>query len=672
MANKGGKISQVAIIILICLSLILGACGEERKPTPDYSSALTPLALRPTLKPPYQPATNITPDPTGSAIAATVLVPTTTPSPLASPLPTPILIPTPTTPTEAVVTADDLGITGWTDTEISWSPTGDQFLLHILRGEDQFDFYFLVRPPASPTASFKLSRTTFGSLSWSPDGRYISYIDQDAEGNPGPVEVIDTINGLNQPRELFRGPCTNAAWLRSNKVVAACGQVVYGLSVEVTDNIQSETLYKLEGGRFPGSSMDLNLIARVLPSPDGSTLAFYGLARQKSSLPLGEIAFLNLATNQLNLLDRNNRSVAMVDWTPDSKYLVVRNLMGDWAVAYTFDFYLADPAKQRILQNLTRSNDKCDPVLGAKPECQGLQPASYQVGRLLFASDGNRYLFTGVRYIAQPNVALDTVERVALGALSGGKAEKPVELISNEKIVGATWLPDGHYFYSRSPLKGPAQPILDGQVANLKSNGLSNLIKSGTPQAKTVSPKPSASVTGTRSPETTKTVTGTRSPEATKPVASNIIPELEGTPSTFLTPSPSPDGTHLAVSVPLPFVTFAPIPTATLSLSTTVTLPASPTATQPIFFPSVTSAIAPSGTQLILIYTATPDLRSPTTVRSTATPKASVSPTPETTQFRPLAFYASPLGNWVISLEQINSSDKSVQFQIRLIPFSVK
>jgi hypothetical protein len=330
--------------------------------------------------------------------------------------------------------------------------------------------------------------------------------------------------------------------------------------------------------------------------------------------------------------------------------------MGDWAVAYTFDFYLADPTKQRIMQNLTRSNDKCDPVLGPKPECQGLQPAPYQVGRVLFAPDGNRYLFTGVRYIAQPNVALDTVERIASGALSGGKAEKPVELASNEKIVGATWLPNGHYFYSRSPLRGPAQPILDGQPANLKSNGLSTPTKpSGTTTAKAVSQKPSGSVSVTRTTGITKTV------------SSNLVPEFEGTPSTFLTPSPTTDNiTRLAPILPTPPGTPAPTPTATL--------PTSPTATAPIIFPSVTSTIVPSGTQLIQIYTATSESRSPTVTptRPTATPKPSVSPTPSTPSLSPVGFYASPMGNWIISLERIGDTDKSVQFQIRLIPFSVK
>jgi hypothetical protein len=564
-------------------------------------------------------------------------------------------MPTPTTPAEAVVTADDLGITGWTDTEVSWSPTGDQFLLLSLRGEDQFDFYFLVRPPGSPTASFKLSRTTFGSLDWSPDGRYLSYIDQDAEGNPGPVQVIDTTAGIIQPRELLKGPCTNAAWLSASKLIAACGLAVYSLSPDGNSANPPEPLYKLDGGRFPGSTMDLLLIARALPSPDGKQVAMYGLARQKSSLPLGEIGFVEVGSGKFNLLDRNNRAVAMVDWTPDSKYLVLRNIMGDWAVPYTFDFYLADPARQRIVQNLTKSNDKCDPVLGTKPDCQGLQPSAYQVERLLFAPDGNRYLFTGKRYIAQPGVALDTAERLAVSALSGAKADKPTELTPGDHIIGATWLPNGHYFYTRSPLKGSAVPVLDGQPATLKSAALSTLIKSGTPQAKT----PRA------------TATGTRIAASNQPFTSNAVleaPQSEGTPSTFLTPSPTSLGQSGAAVPP------TPAPTGPTDTPGPTTVPPSPTATQPVVFPSVTTSVGPAGTQILKVYTATPEAKAPTVPRSAITPKgnAGPSPTPDTVQLRPIAFYASPMGNWVISVERIAGTDKSVQFQLRLIPFSVK
>lgn len=665
MANKGKKPgSGLAAVILLLISLVLAACGDSPKPTPDYSSALTPIASRPTVTPPYLPATNITPEPTGVASAAPVaLAPTpTSAAPTAVP-PTPLLIPTPSSPTEGVLTADSLGITGWTDTEINWSPTGDQFVLHTLRGEDQFDFYFLVRPPASPTASFKLSRTVYGSIVWSPDGRYISYIDQDAEGNPGPVRVIDTVNGLTQPRELFKGPCTNAAWLSASKVVAACGQAVYVLNPEVESNPSPDVLYKLDGGRFPGSTMDLNLIVRALPSPDGAMVAMYGLAKQKSSLPLGEIAFLTVASNKLTILERNNRAVAMLDWTPDSKYLVLRNLTGDWAVPYTFDFYLADPARQRILQNLTRSNDKCDPVLGAKPECQGLQPSPYQATRLIFGPDSNRFLTTGVRYLAQPNVALETVERLSQGALSGGKQDKPLELASGERVVGLTWLPNGHYFYSRSPLKGPAQAVLDGQVVTLNSPALNALVKSGTPQAnKTTSTSPRPTVTGTRIASADQGFNANNTDDTE--IANNntaVTPGSLGTPPgspSIPALSPTPTGNAAA-------------PAGTPAPTQPIVFPTVPT--QSVSFPGAGSTITPAGTQIINIYTATPEPRSPTPAsRPSPTPKASVTPRPDTVQLRPIGFYASPPGNWVISLERIASNDKSVQFQIRLIPFSLK
>ncbi len=495
------------LFLVLFAALALAACGEEATPTQDYAGALTNIAARSKPSPVYQVPPNFSPDafqtpgnnPASKAAPLPTLLnrPAQTPSllsPAPSPSPppdfvppTPVLVPTPTSPAEGVLGVEDLGITAWTDTEISWSPTGDQFLLHVLKGEELADFYFLVRPPASPTASFKLSRTTSSSFAWSPDGRYLSFIFYDGEGNPGPVQLIDSRAPAVRAKEIFKGPCTSAAWINNLKLVAACGQVLFEMGVE---GAQPELRYKLENNRFPGSPMELSLIARAQPSPDGNTLALYGLSRQKNAIPLGEIAFLNLKTGKLSLLNRENRPVAIVDWTPDSKYLILRNLTEDWAVPYTFDFYLADPVKLRISQNLTRTNDKCDPILGPKAECQGLNPSPFQAQRILFGPEGGQFLFTGIRFVIQPNISIETVERVVLGRVAGGKLEKPLEVPTGDKIVGATWLPNNHYFFSRLPQVGPAVAVLDGQTVNLKSSGLAAVIKSGTPQPKNNSRTP--------------------------------------------------------------------------------------------------------------------------------------------------------------------------------------
>ncbi len=649
-ATGRGKQSKNYFWLLVVLMLagLLVACGDAPTPTADYSGALTVYASRPTVTPPYQPVSNVSPAASSSSVAATVPVAQVFPTVTVA-QPTPIFIPTPGTPTEAVITSDDLGISGWTETEINWSPKGDQFILHVMRGEDQADFYFLMRPPNSPVASFKLSRTTFGAINWSRDGKYLSYIDQDLDGNPGPVKLIDTVNAPTIVRELSKGPCTNVAWLNPTKLVAACGTIIYGLSIE--GDAKPDVIYKLDGTRFPGSNLDLSVVARALPSPNGAYLAMFGLARQKSSVPLGEIAFLDLNNSKVSILDRNNRAIAMVDWTPDSKYLVLRNLTGDWAVPYTFDFYLADPAKQKIVQNVTKTNEKCDPVLGAKADCQGLQPSPYQALRLSVAPDGSRYFFTGVNYVAQPGAALETVELVTGGTING-KQEKPVKMVLNDKIVGFSWLPNNHYFYSVSPLRGAAKAFLDGKPLALKSNALNTLITSGTPV-----PRASA--------KSGPTVT-----RGAAILSSNIsgLEQTTGTPSTFLTPSTSPNrviGDPPAPATATPPVSGSPNPSPSPS-------PA-PTATAPIIFPSITTGVVPNGTQIIQVYTATPE-KATATPRpvNPATPRSTPTVTPDTNQLRPMAFFISPTGNWVISLERIAGVDKPVQFQLRLIPYSLK
>ncbi len=635
-----GLVWKVWLVGAMLATLLLGACGEEARPTPSYAGVATPLdsSTRPTVTPPFQAATNITPE--SSPGPTTTLSQLTRPAQTGPTVPnTPIIKPTPTAPTEAVLTSDDLGIGSWSDTEVLWSPKGDVFLLHILREGSDGDFYYVVRPPESIQSSFRLSRSVYGTMAWSPDGRYLSYIDRDSDGSSGPVKLIDTQRDVTKDRKLFNGPCTGANWLAPGKLVASCGLIIYQLLPDEPEKPEGpEALYKLENNRFPGSNIDLSLLFNALPSPDGSMLAMFGLRRQKGPLPLGEIAFFNLATKKLEMLDRNNRPVTLVDWTPDSKHVILRNLTGDWAVAYTFDFYLADPLKLKITQNLTKSNDKCDPVLGSKPECQGTAPSSIQSSRVVFAPDGERYFFTGLRYVARPNAPLATAERLSSNRLAGTKedlVEKVTESAPGERIVSLIWLPNGHYFYSLGLGTASAKAVLDGKVLEVATASAN--------RGSRVSPNPK------NSPVPTKSGAG-----AVSGFEAGLAQAVTTIPPTTTAPPP----TNITLQTTAVATTQAPTTTAP------------PETTLPPNTPLPTSTSAPRGTSLLGFETVTAQARStstpvPTRTTPDATAIASAYP-------RAAAFYMSPTGNWLLSIERVAAPDKVVQFQVRLIPFTLK
>ncbi|NWJ48772.1 MAG: hypothetical protein HXX08_23180 [Chloroflexi bacterium] len=606
MKNLLKRLKGLTLVLLI----LLAACGSESSGSPGFSFQ-TPT---PTVLPPFAAASNLTPTPdlqanNGASVAPPTATPTTVP-------PTPIVPPTPTAPREATLSGDDLGIAEWSDTQISWSPNGTMFLLQAGSPNNPLAFYFLVRPPASVVASYKLSRSAFSTFQWSPDNRYLSYIQQDADGGAGAVKLIDTEGIAYQALELFKGPCTGAQWVGSGKVVAACGNAVYLL--DTSGKNAPESIFKLdEQGRFPGSPIALSLVARALPSPDGKSVAMFGLQTSLSAkTPIGEIGFLNLETRKFDVLDRNDRPVAPVDWTPDSKYLILRNLTSDWTVSYTYDFYLADPAKLKIARNLTKSNPNCDPVLG-KLGCQGVQASTAQTSNIFFAPDGNHFLTTALRYVPRPNVGLQTAERILSGTVSDGKLTQLVENAAGGKVVSLMWLPGGHYFYSFVPEGGGARLFLDGKPLTVSA----------------IQPKPTATPT-LNSSLLEGSVYGFQVQTSTSASA-----------STTASPAATPAPTNAAS--PAPTTTGSVTPAPSSNIVTVVVTTSSGSALTPL----------------------APDLTPLPTLKPIPTPTTA----PKVSKDKPLLFgyYASPTGNWVISLEKI-SDTRAAQYQIRLIPASLK
>ncbi|HEX2915766.1 MAG TPA: WD40 repeat domain-containing protein [Chloroflexia bacterium] len=635
MVGRGFNRFLGTLVALLLLTLsLLTACGQELRATPGYTPIASNIdSLPATVTPPFQAATNITPEPTQADNTA----PAEVPSPTSTTIPfTPVIKPTPSTPTEGALTSDDLGIGSWSDTEVSWSPDGEIFLLHILQEGSDGDFYYLVRPPDSVQSSFKLPRSVFGTLSWSPNGRYLSYIERESDGNPGPVQVIDTAKAVTQSRRIFAGPCTAANWLPAGKLLATCGLAVYQFDLDgqgdSITNPAPETVFKLDNNRFPGSDVDLSLLFNALPSPDGTNLAMYGLRKQKGAIPLGEIAFYNISTKKLTILDRNNRPVTMVDWTPDSKYLILRNLTGDWAVPYTFDFYLADPGTLKITQNLTKSNPRCDPVLGASVDCQGKNPSTMQSSRILFSPDGSRYFYVALRYVSRPNAPIATAERLYSGKI-GGKIEQVVETTPGERLLGLTWLPNGHYFYSIGQGTGAAKATIDGKNLDVGSKG-----------AKVA-------------PETTKAGLGSNS---------GFGFPLQQQPA-----SPSPAPTTI---VPVPATTAPPPPAATSaapdSPAPATTAPETPAPPAP---PTVTPTSGPRGTSLLGFDTATAQARTVAPAPPTRAP-VRLEPTPTPSPKYPLSvsYFMAPSGNWILAVDRVAAADKAVQFRVRLLPYTLK
>ena len=644
----------------LMLAGILAACGQDSRPTPDYSNVMSaPAGPDATVTPPFLAATNITPEATDTPVPPGQPTPTETLVPN-----TPIVKPTPDVPSSAVLTSDDLGTGTWSDTEVLWAATGDIFVLHVMREGDDSDFYYLVRPPDSIQSSFRWPRAVYGTLSWSPDGRYLLYIDKSTDASGGAVKLIDLQRDPTQERKLIAGPCTGAAWLPDDQIVATCGLAIYQISAEPTTDPPT-VLFKLENNQFSGTDIDLSLLFQALPSPDGKTLAIFGVRKQSGPIPLGDIAFYNLDSKRLSILDRNNRPVTMVNWTPDGKYLVLRNLTGDWAVPYTFDYYLADPAKQKIIQNLTKSNDKCDPVLGAKPDCQGQSPSSIQSNDVIFSPDGLRYFFTGQRWVARPNAALTTAERLSSTKL--GSTTKPDQLIETapgEKLVGLTWLPNGHYFYSVGFGTGTAKAVLDGKTLDIKGSQVTISTTKGSP---TPTKKPASALTGFSLDEQDTAVPVT-SPAATGPTAApTLIISTPAPPTNTAGPTPVPPTDTPSGPPPTPTLTPVPRGTSLLGFDTVTAQAANQAFTPPpiqdpgLVTPQPTVALPqPSPTSAPLVVKS-----SPSTTTSPSAGAGSQYP-------RAAGYYISPTGNWIVAIERIADSDQIVQFQVRLIPFTLK
>jgi hypothetical protein len=599
----------IILVLLVVIAQILTACAQEQGA--QRATAYVFLTPTPTVTPPFLAVPNITPTAT-----ATPVNPTETPLPTATLPPTPIVAPTPVKAVETLITNNEFGVSGWTDTRVNWSPNGLHYIVQIVNEPDSLDFYFLVRPPASIVTSYRLSRSAINTMLWSADGRYLSFIAQDSEGNAGPVRLIDTAGAAQTPTEIFKGPCTSANWLGKAKLIATCGTNVF--SLDITLKTQPENIFKLdENGRFPGSPTPLNLVARSIPSPDGKIIAVFGLQRAPANStkpPVGEIGFLDVETRKFSVLDRAGRPVAPVEWTPDSKALVLRNLTADWNVAYTFDFYLADPLKLKITQNLSKSNPNCDPVL-TKQDCQGIKPSPYQTSSIMFSPDGTRYLITGIKYTSRPTVGLQAQEQVYLGTLKDGKITKISEQPAGSKLAGTMWLSDTRYYFSAIAENGGTRAFIDNKPVTVVP----------TPEKKVSAIDEGGSVRLYQAP-----------PENTP--TQPIVVIATNPPET-----------------PTPQRTATPLP-PTLAATSPVPNEANPTAG---------------------LVTVAPNLLTPeptVTLKPTLPPLPTNSPTPSVSAKSPVVFgyFLSPKTNWLIALERIATAGKPVQFQLRLLPFTLK
>jgi hypothetical protein len=98
------------------------------------------------------------------------------------------------------------------------------------------------------------------------------------------------------------------------------------------------------------------------------------------------VAALDVSSGEVTLLADGAGSVG---WSPDGRWITLKNVSGDWGPEYTYDFYRGDPATGELI-NLTRSNPDFDPLLDGYDH---FQPGTYQVFSLDWGPEG-RYLYT--------------------------------------------------------------------------------------------------------------------------------------------------------------------------------------------------------------------------------------------------------------------------------------
>jgi hypothetical protein len=249
-----------------------------------------------------------------------------------------------------------------------------------------------------------------------------------------------------------------------------------------------------------------------------------------------------------------------------------------------------------------------------------VQASTAQTSNIFFAPDGNRFLATALRYVPRPNVGLQTAERILSGTVSDGKLSQLVENAAGGKVVSLMWLPGGHYFYSFVPEGGGARLFLDGKPLTVSA----------------IQPKPTAT-----------------------PTPSNISSLLEGSVYGFQVQTTASTSVSTSTSA-----SASPAPTsATSAAPTTTSGSVTPAPSSNIVTVVVTTSSGSALTPLA------PDLTPLPTLKPIPTPTTA----PKVSKDKPLLFgyYASPTGNWVISLEKI-SDTRAAQYQIRLIPASLK
>lgn len=229
-------------------------------------------------------------------------------------------------------------------------------------------------------------------------------------------------------------------------------------------------------------------------------------------------------------------------------------------------------------------------------------------------------------------MGIQTVERLLSGGLNEGKPEpmsQVVEHIPGGKIIGLTWLPNGHFFYCLVTESGNAKAFFDNKLITVAANKAESLLNPVTVSGAAVDYESNlVKVFGVKVSQADTITISTTLPLAANLTSSPVIQPVEVSP------------------ISSPTLDFEVQPTRS------------------VVSPEAETNLTPAGT--IVELTATPiPIPIPT---NTQAPVAT--PTPKSSREKPLlyGYFISPTGRWVISLEKI-SGDLPVQFQLRLIPF---
>jgi Tol biopolymer transport system component len=309
-----------AIFIMVCLALAVSAC---------VTSVATPTN---TVTPPSQPSPSLT------------LTSTVTPSP--TPLPPPIANGTlaylmwPSDRRIRLINVvnretQDIKFDCYFCYAFSFSPDGTQV---AFTGWKEFSSHMVDEILLLNVESSEIRRVTKNPLnckedaSWSPDGKYLLYINTyDCKKLKSNIEIMDLETKATRKLTNTKGWEYGPAWSPNGKYIA------YGYRKEGRDSQQPGYLWLMDSdGKNPRqiSDMPTGFQFQISWSPDSEKIVF------SSPMSCGDIYIADIRTNKTSKFFDTDGCATNPVWSPDGKaiavlvttYVPVTNQTKDWKI----------------------------------------------------------------------------------------------------------------------------------------------------------------------------------------------------------------------------------------------------------------------------------------------------------------------------------------------------